>query len=187
MFCNQQNTISNEEIKSILTENPIENSEYQEIIEKLHSAEILTPKGLSHQFKYRYAYHYFVAKYLSDNLNSPQIKEKTKDLCTRLNDDESANIVLFLTHHTQDTFITDELAIETESTISHLDTLSTLNNSPEIEELLEELSRLGTKDRKLKETNTAYSSPKKGESKKRRESLIYANNLIRILRDVFHT
>ena len=66
--------------------------------------------------------------------------------------------MLFLTHHTKDQQIINEILLTTESIFSDIDPFSIEEDSLEIDELIEELSSLGTKDRKLKELITEYSS-----------------------------
>jgi len=64
--------------------------------------------------------------------------------------------VLFLTHHTKDQQIINEILLTTESLFSEIDPFSLEEGSLEIDELIEELSTLGTKDKKLKELITEF-------------------------------
>ncbi|MGB3363337.1 MAG: AAA family ATPase [Thermodesulfobacteriota bacterium] len=107
-------------------------------------------------FKHKYIYHYFVARYLSANIELESVNEQIKHIISELHNEDYANIVLFLTHLTDDDLIINELLIRTESIFSDEELLLTQEDSLEINELIEELSRLGTKDRKLKEVPTEY-------------------------------
>jgi len=131
---------------------------HTDIIETLIKADTMTVEESFYRFKYKYIYYYFVARYLSKNMDSESVKEDIKSLCRDLHNDDYANIVLFLTHHTKDQQIINEILLTTESIFSDIDPFSIEEDSLEIDELIEELSRLGTKDRKLKELITEYSS-----------------------------
>lgn len=131
---------------------------HTDIIEALIKADTITVEESFYRFKYKYIYYYFVARYLSKNMDSESVKEDIKSLCRDLHNDDYANIVLFLTHHTKDQQIINEILLTTESIFSDIDPFSIEEDSLEIDELIEELSRLGTKDRKLKELITKYSS-----------------------------
>lgn len=70
------------------------------------------------------------------------------------------------------------------SNISDIDEIS-IEDSPEIEEIIEELSKLGAKGKKLKELVVQYSSSKADNTKPRSVQNIYeADNLIRIVRKI---
>ncbi len=131
---------------------------HQDIIETLIKAETMTVEESSYRFKYKYMFYYFIARYLSKNMDLEPVKEEIRHICRELQNDDYANIVLFLTHHTKDPLIINEILLTTESIFSDTDPFSMEEDSFEINELIEELSRLGTKDRKLKELIAAYSS-----------------------------
>ena len=128
------------------------------IIEALIRADTIIAEQSLYRFKYKYIYYYFVARYLSSNMNLESVKDDIKLLCRELHNDDYANIVLFLTHHTKDPRIIDEILTSTKSIFSDMDPFSMEEDSLEIDELIEELSRLGTKDRKLKELIAQYPS-----------------------------
>lgn len=131
---------------------------HTDIIEALIKADTITVEESFYRFKFKYIYYYFVARYLSKNMDSESVKEDIKSLCRDLHNDDYANIVLFLTHHTKDQQIINEILLTTESIFSEIDPFSLEEDSLEIDELIEELSTLGTKDKKLKELITEYSS-----------------------------
>jgi GTPase SAR1 family protein/predicted MPP superfamily phosphohydrolase len=57
----------------------------------------------------RYIYYYFVAKYLSQNISSPDIKGIISNIAKRVYREEFYNVMLFLTHFSKEAFIVEEL------------------------------------------------------------------------------
>ena len=51
-----------------------------------------------YMFRYSYAYYYFVAKYLSDNLHVTENADLVRELSSQLEQEEHASVWLFLTH-----------------------------------------------------------------------------------------
>lgn len=82
---------------------------FDEIMQNLKSSQMLEENDYSLSFKYKYIFYYFAAKYLAENLYKSEIKERVKSLCRMLHRDYAANIILFLTHHTKDIFIIEEI------------------------------------------------------------------------------
>jgi hypothetical protein len=64
----------------------------------LLKARVFERHGDSYQFKYKYIYYYFVARYLGDRISEETVQEKVSALTDRLHEEEAANILLFLTH-----------------------------------------------------------------------------------------
>lgn len=139
-------------------------------------------------FKYKYIYHYFVARYLSANIELESTIQQIKHIFSELHNEDYANIVLFLTHLTDDTLIINELLTITESTFSDEELLLTQEDSLEINKLIEELSRLGTKDRLLKEIGTEYTASNIDKTQNHlrfdTESSKAAKNILRIVKEV---
>ncbi|NTW34372.1 MAG: hypothetical protein HGB12_17420, partial [Bacteroidetes bacterium] len=82
------------------------------IIKSLVDSGILLDDGFSNvSFRYKYIFDYFVAKYISDNLS--ENKGLVSQLCGRIYDDECAMILLFLTHHSKNTEVLDEIIYST--------------------------------------------------------------------------
>lgn len=68
---------------------------------------------------------------------------------------------------------------------NNIDDLSSIEDSTEINELIEELSRLGTKDRKLKELAAEYSSREHiSDFQNKKQALYTASNFARIMRQI---
>ncbi|MTI80060.1 MAG: hypothetical protein FH758_04105 [Firmicutes bacterium] len=60
-------------------------------------------------FKYKYIYYYFIAKYLSDNIEQLEIKFNIGNICNNLHSEQNSNIMMFLCHLSKSTFIINEL------------------------------------------------------------------------------
>jgi hypothetical protein len=56
-------------------------------------------------FRHSYAYYYFVARYLRDNITNAEIRHVLESLCEKLDKEENASIWLFLTHLSKDPFL----------------------------------------------------------------------------------
>ena len=61
------------------------------------------------QFKYRYAYFFFVARYFRDNLDREDIRAVVRDLAAHMDHDDSGTILLFLCHLSRDPFVLDTI------------------------------------------------------------------------------
>ncbi|MGE0354435.1 MAG: metallophosphoesterase, partial [Gemmatimonadales bacterium] len=66
---------------------------------------VLVSEGGQVRFKYPYLYFYFLAFYLSRNIGQPEIREVIATLSASLEEEASANVLLFLAHLSQDPFI----------------------------------------------------------------------------------
>ena len=82
------------------------------ILNTLVSSSVLIQENKSVSFKYSYIYYFFAAKYLSEELsNSEEIKNTIRELLASLHREESANIIIFITHHSKDDWVLDEIQI----------------------------------------------------------------------------
>lgn len=62
-------------------------------------------------FRQPYAYYYFLSAYLHNNFSNKKVKEKVKELCRSLYVRQNSDIIIFLSYHTNDTFILDEITV----------------------------------------------------------------------------
>jgi hypothetical protein len=70
----------------------------QRFVEDFLKCAIIDNRNGQFMFRYKYAYYYFVAKYLSDNLHSAEIANLVRQLSGQFEQEEHASIWLFLTH-----------------------------------------------------------------------------------------
>lgn len=82
------------------------------VIDKLTETKILNAGENGIDFKYRYFYYFYVAKHLADQLSQDSSsKEQIHNLVVEMHREQCANIIIFLTHHTKNQWILDELMI----------------------------------------------------------------------------
>ncbi|QOJ30064.1 MAG: TIR domain-containing protein [Ignavibacteriales bacterium] len=82
--------------------------EYRELMRNLYSSRILCEDSFGNiSFTYRYIQYYFIGKYLAEHLS--ECKEVIKDIITNLNNNESAYIAIFISHHTKNEALLKEL------------------------------------------------------------------------------
>lgn len=63
----------------------------------------------NHRFYYPYLYYFFVAKYISEHLGST--KEVVESILANLHNDENAYIAVFLSHHSKESEMLDEILL----------------------------------------------------------------------------
>lgn len=80
---------------------------YEARIQQLTKARVLIKSGEDFSFHYPYIYYFLKGKYISENLVRSNVIEHIKHCCEHLYVRDYANTVLFVAHHTNDTFILD--------------------------------------------------------------------------------
>ena len=84
----------------------------EKIITNLVNSFILQRTEAGLKFHYRYSFYFFAAKKLSDSLHKgDEAKRKIQNLVNSLHLEKASNIVLFLTHHSKDPWILDEILL----------------------------------------------------------------------------
>lgn len=82
------------------------------ILRDLIGCRILCEKDGVVGFKYRYIYYFYAAKHLAEQLvRSDQSKTVIRRLVSLLHKEDCANIVIFITHHTKDEWVLDEIQL----------------------------------------------------------------------------
>lgn len=86
-------------------------------LDKLVRAKILDycPKNELYSFKYPYIYYFFIAKYLADSLSENPTQLIIKELIESLEKNKNMSILMFLTHHSKDRAILDEIVNKAKS------------------------------------------------------------------------
>ncbi|TYB30553.1 MAG: hypothetical protein FXF47_08645 [Candidatus Mcinerneyibacterium aminivorans] len=85
---------------------PINNNK---LLKLLVDTKILSKKNNSYLFNYKYIYYFFVGRYFARNINKNNIEDKIIKMCDNLYNQENANILIFITHFTDNDFILNEL------------------------------------------------------------------------------
>lgn len=83
--------------------------EFKERLQLLQNARILRRDGECYVFCYPYVYYFFLGHYLSRNIDKEEVRELIAKHCNQLERRDSANTILFLTHHTKATWIIDAI------------------------------------------------------------------------------
>ncbi len=85
------------------------NFRFRDAVDTLVEAGILNPTRDGYAFRYKYIYYYFVSRALADRLTTNEGKTEIGELTARLDEQDPANILLFLTHHSKDPAIVDPM------------------------------------------------------------------------------
>lgn len=87
-------------------------SEIRTIIDSLTRSSILVWRNERLCFKYPYIYYYFTAKYLAESLRNDEVAQRTvRTLLENTHREDCANIIIFITHHSKDPWVLDEIQI----------------------------------------------------------------------------
>jgi hypothetical protein len=89
------------------------------ILKTFDSAKLLHVNNKVH-VKEKYVYYFFVAKYIANNINKPEVKELVTKMSIRIFRDEYASIIMFITHLSKDKFIIEELIKNADSIFSEI-------------------------------------------------------------------
>ncbi len=80
------------------------------LIEKLISTRMISRDSCGNYYLYYpYLYYFFTAKYISDHLS--ECKSEIEEIVSNLHIDQNAYILIFISHHTKDEFVLDELIV----------------------------------------------------------------------------
>jgi hypothetical protein len=80
------------------------------VIQDLIKSSILVNLETGLKFRYRYMFYFFAAKKLADSLQKGNIaKQKIQNLVDTIHLEKASNIVLFLTHHSKDPWILEQI------------------------------------------------------------------------------
>lgn len=80
------------------------------VIENLISCSLIASNNIEYSFKYPYIYYFFVAKKIADSyIESDEVKQATEMLLDNLHKEDFANILIFVTHHTKNSWILNKI------------------------------------------------------------------------------
>lgn len=109
----------------------------------LEKSKILLKKDDGYYFAYSYLGYFFVAKYIANNLEDNQeLKEKVIHICKHLYIRENANIILFLTHHSNSKWILKEVAGVLNELLSEIIPLDIVKDSSILNSWISEKARI---------------------------------------------
>ena len=82
----------------------------EELLDKLQKTQIIINDCFgNYYFCYPYLYYFFVAKYLSDHIEDN--KKSVDEILNNLHKDENAYIAIFISHHSKNSYILDEITL----------------------------------------------------------------------------
>lgn len=144
----------------------------KKIIGKLLDCSILTFSDDKYKFKYPYIYYFFAAKYISENYSKQEsVRESFSYLLENLHKEDCANIIIFITHHTKDDWILDEIQIcMMELFDDHLPETLTKDNLEFMSSLIEDIPELVLEKRKVENERKKHAL--KLDEEERKESNI---------------
>lgn len=88
-------------------------------------------------FKYPYSYYFFLGRYLSRSLNEMETKDFVLDCCENLHVRDKGNAMLFLAHHSNDSYVFDCLKKSVDSKFSSFASLKFDQDTKKLDELVE--------------------------------------------------
>ncbi|RML69891.1 Toll-interleukin receptor [Pseudomonas syringae pv. syringae] len=113
-YSNSSKALSVEELSKFYDNYALEylSVDKTKITEDLHKASILATHENCVSFKYPYIYYFFAAKKLADSFTkTDSIKKEITKLLEGLHREDYANIIIFITHHTKERWILDEIEV----------------------------------------------------------------------------
>ncbi len=94
------------------SDNFITTVDQDKVIRDLVNSFILQQSEAGLKFRYRYLFYFFAAKKLADSLHQgEEAKKRIKHLVNTIHLEKASNIVLFLTYHSKNTWILDEILV----------------------------------------------------------------------------
>ncbi|WP_210151584.1 metallophosphoesterase [Chryseobacterium scophthalmum] len=82
---------------------------FRESLNILETSNLIQKSLNLYKFKYKYIYFYFIGKYFSDNIENHNVQNIVTDLSNKLYQTETANIYIFLSHHSKSRFIINQI------------------------------------------------------------------------------
>ena len=116
MFDKESKTISEVELDQFSTQYEKKFVIQRNVVEILIKANILRKIHDSYNFQYVYIYYYFVAKYISQKMDDETIKKQITELMSNIHMKDNANIIIFITHHTNNKVLLDDITLSAMST-----------------------------------------------------------------------
>ena len=93
---------------------------FKEVHDLLGRSKLIKIENGYYSFPHNYAYYFFVAKYLSDNLEKTEIGSEIKEILEGLYKSENANIIIFLIHHSKNKTIIDQILLKSRQLFANI-------------------------------------------------------------------
>ena len=108
----------------------------------LSRARLLCKQGDYYSFSYPYIFYYFAGKYLAQNLSKQEIREWVLQACGKLHLRENSDTILFLTHHTGESWVIEQIAAVLNDCFSNLRPMELNGDTNAIDALVNSASQL---------------------------------------------
>ena len=116
---------------------------FQDCFNQLLSAKILKCEGDFVNISYNYIYYYYVALYFSNNLEKDEeLKICLKKMIERLYVDEYANIIIFITQISTNSFVVEDMQTKADSYFDSYDPSSLSDDIEQIDKLMKDFPKL---------------------------------------------
>ena len=116
MFNEKSKAISEKGLEQFLKQYKKKYIAPENIIKKLKQANIIKRKSDLYSFQYIYIYYYFVARFIAKKMDNRSVKNQIVELMRNIHKKDSANIIIFITHHTQNKDLLDDITLNAMST-----------------------------------------------------------------------
>lgn len=137
----------------------------------LQSASIIEKRWDGYCFKEKYAYYFFAAQYIADNITKEKIRQRISEMCKRLYREEFANIILFLTHHSKNPFILNEILANAKSLFSEFAAIRLEEDVSTVNDLLKEVPKMVLESKDVREHRLRMDKSKDEDELAERESI----------------
>jgi hypothetical protein len=131
----------------------------------LTRAEILKTNDHHYLFVYSYFYYYFVARHLRDHLSGPEGQERLGFLVANIHQEESANILAFLTYLAKDRIVIDSMLTRARGVYSDIAPATLEQDAQFFNALFADVPRRVFEDRPSKETRNQINKELDKESR----------------------
>lgn len=141
-----------------------------ELIKNQLNASMIEERWDGYCFKEKYIYYFFMAKYVADNITKENIRQRISQMCQRLYREEFASVILFLTHHSRDPFILNEILGNAKSLFSEFPVAKLEEETLTVNDLLGEIPKIVLEKRDVREDRLRRDSSKDETELAERES-----------------
>lgn len=118
---------------------------------RLIEASILEETQGIFRFRYKYIFYYFVARYLSQKITIEEIRLIIKELAQKIYIEKYANILMFLTHLSKDSFIIEEIINQAKTIFNGILPSRLENEIDNLNSLIIDIPKLVYRDTDVKE------------------------------------
>lgn len=141
-FCKDEYKISNSFVTMI---------NMDKLVEILKNSSIIYGYSETYEFRYKYIYYYFVAKYFAIHLSKDKIRDEVQRLLGMLYVEEYANIIIFLTHHSKEEFIIEGILKNAQQIFSEILPIKFENDIEAINKLIDDIPQMVLEERDVRE------------------------------------